>query len=103
MTAAHLSEPPTLTNKRESIPHPSETDTETVAESIPLDVVPVLAVPRTEVPWKELSELAAQLVRRIDGHTHAMSLVIETDAPPNESIRELAGLASRGLVRWALS
>jgi hypothetical protein len=99
MTAGYIDEPPTLTRKRATVPHSAQV----VAGSIPLDVVPVLVVPRTEVPWQELSDLAAQLLRRIDGQTHAMSLVTATAAAPNETMRELASLAGRGLVRWAAS
>jgi hypothetical protein len=70
---------------------------------IPLDVVPVLAVPRAEVPWQELSELGTELLKRLDGQTHALSIVMGTAAPPNEGIHELAVLADRGLVRWSNS
>jgi hypothetical protein len=65
----------------------------------PLDAVPVLAVPREEVPWRELGDLSTQLLLRVDGATCAMDLVTGTDVVPVEGARELASLASRGLLR----
>jgi hypothetical protein len=77
-------------------------DAEIVAAHVPLDVVPTLAVPFTEVPWHELGELATQLLRRVDGNAHAMSIVMGLTAAPRDGARELATLVRRGLLRWAL-
>jgi hypothetical protein len=99
MTQVNFADGSTTPRKHETVP-PS---TGGVTGLIPLDVIPVLAVDHGEVPWDELSELAMQLVNRMDGRTHAMSLVIGTSATPNACIRELAALADRGLVRWGSS
>jgi hypothetical protein len=99
MAQLNVADGSTAPRKRETVP-PS---TGGVTRLVPLDVVPVLAVADAEVPWDELSELAMQLVTRIDGRTHAMSLVTGTSASPNACIRELAALADRGLVRWSSS
>jgi len=69
---------------------------------VPLDVVPMLAVPRTDLPWTELGELATQLLLRVDGSTCTMEIVTGVAAAPNESARELADLVGRGLVRLAI-
>jgi hypothetical protein len=66
---------------------------------MPLDAVPVLAVPREEVPWRELGDLSTQLLLRVDGETCAMGLVTGTAVAPIDAARELAALASRGLLR----
>jgi hypothetical protein len=99
MSQVTVDEGPTPPRKRENGAHAPEG----VTGLIPLDVIPILVIPRADVPWKELSELATQLVTRIDGKTHAMTLVMGTSAAPNEGIRELAALADRGLVRWGSS
>jgi hypothetical protein len=99
MTQVDFADGSTTPRKYETVP-PSPGG---VTRLIPLDVIPVLAVAHSEVPWHELSELAIQLVTRIDGRTHAMSLVTGTGAPPKACIRELAALADRGLVRWGSS
>jgi hypothetical protein len=99
MPQANVDEAPTTLTKRETAPHSAEG----VTGLVPLDVIPVLAVPRADVPWQELSELATQLLTRLDGRTHALSIVMGTAAAPNEGIRELAALADRGLVRWGSS
>jgi hypothetical protein len=70
-----------------------------VAALVPLDVVPVLAVPRTEIPWDDLGKLATQLLLRLDGTSHTMAIVTGICATPNEGVRELAALVRRGLVR----
>jgi hypothetical protein len=66
---------------------------------VPLDVVPVLAVPRADVPWTDLGELATQLLLRVDGSSQTMSIVTGMSVPPNEGARELASLVRRGLLR----
>jgi hypothetical protein len=99
MSQVNVADGPTTPRKHETNPPP----TGGVTGLIPLDVIPVLAVDSEELPWDELSELAMQLVTRIDGRTHAMSLVTGTTASPNACIRELAALADRGLVRWGRS
>jgi hypothetical protein len=72
-----------------------------VASLVPLDAVPVLAVPRTEVPWDDLGALATQLLLRLDGCSCTMAIVTGGAATPKEGVRELAALVSRGLVRLA--
>jgi hypothetical protein len=73
-----------------------------VPSLVPLDAVPVLAVPRTEVPWKDLGALATQLLLRLDGCSCTMAIVTAAAAPPRDGVRELAALVSRGLVRLAI-
>jgi hypothetical protein len=68
----------------------------------PLDAVPILAVPRAELPWDELGQLAIQLLLRVDGVTRAMRIVTGTGAPPSEGARVLGTLAGRGIVRFAM-
>jgi hypothetical protein len=70
-----------------------------VPSLVPLDAVPVLAVPRTSVPWDELGVLATQLLLRLDGSSCTMAIVTAVAATPKEGVRELASLVSRGLVR----
>ncbi len=75
---------------------------EEVQALVPLDIVPVLAVARAEVPWSDLGELAQQLLRRVDGATSTMTIVTGTTATPSEGARELAALTRRGLLRLLL-
>jgi hypothetical protein len=77
----------------------SPRDSEPVPSMVPLDVVPVLAIPRADVPWKNLGELATQLLLRIDGSSQAMAIVTGMTVPPIEGARELAALVRRGLLR----
>lgn len=70
-----------------------------VPSHVPLDVIPALALPRTELPWDDLSALATQLLLRVDGVTPAMDIVTGTVGTPSEGARELASLARQGLVR----
>jgi hypothetical protein len=70
-----------------------------VPSLVPLDAVPVLAVPRTEVPWDDLGPLATQLLLRLDGCSCTMAIVTGIGVPPRDGVRGLAGLVSRGLVR----
>lgn len=72
---------------------------EGVHVSIPLDALPELAVADTDVPWRELGLLATELLLRIDGSKSTMSVVTGLSAPPNDGVRALAHLVSRGLVR----
>jgi hypothetical protein len=66
---------------------------------VPLDAVPVLAVPRNEVPWDDFGPLATQLLLRLDGRSCTMAIVTGIGVPPRDGVRALAGLVSRGLVR----
>lgn len=68
---------------------------------VPLDAVPVLAFPRSEIPWDELSELATQLLLRIDGRARAMQIVTGNTESPGACASELAALARSGIVRLA--
>jgi len=70
-----------------------------VQDSVPLDAVPSLAVPRAQLPWDELSPLATELLLRIDGATRTMVLVTGLKGTPVQGARELAVLVRRGLVR----
>jgi hypothetical protein len=91
----------------ESSDHAAEADADSEAEPesapvpslVPLDVVPVLAVSRAEVPWTDLSELATQLLLRVDGSLQTMAIVMGMSVAPNEGARELAALVRRGLLR----
>jgi hypothetical protein len=74
-------------------------DSQPVPSMVPLDVVPVLAVPRADVPWTSLGELATQLLLRVDGCSQTMSIVTGMAVPPNEGARELAALVRQGLLR----
>jgi hypothetical protein len=67
--------------------------------AVPFDVIPVLAVPRGELPWEELSELAKALVVHIDGYTRTVAILRRSSAGAIEGIHELADLVRRGLVR----
>ena len=82
-------------------PEAKGTADESVPALVPLDVVPVLTVPREDVPWQRLGELATELLLRVDGHAQTMSIVTGATAPPYESARALAALASGGLLRFA--
>jgi hypothetical protein len=62
----------------------------------------VLVVPPADVPWRELGELATQLLGRVDGEARAMAIVMGMTARPRDGARELAALVSRGLLRWVL-
>jgi hypothetical protein len=66
---------------------------------VPLDAVPVLAHQRADVPWDDLSELATQLLLRVDGRARAMEIVTGNTGNPGECASELAALARRGLLR----
>jgi hypothetical protein len=70
-----------------------------VRELVPLDAVPVLALQRSDLPWDELTELATQLLSRVDGQARAMDIVSGNDGTPGECASVLASLARRGLLR----
>lgn len=76
---------------------------ERVRPLVPLDAVPVLAVPRTDIPWAELGDLATRLLLRVDGSTCAMRIVTGIEATPHECAGVLADLARGGLVRLVLA
>jgi hypothetical protein len=78
---------------------PAEASQSPVPSLVPLDAVPVLAVPREEVPWDDLGPLATQLLVRLDGCACTMAIVTGIGVPPRDGVRALAGLVSRGLVR----
>jgi hypothetical protein len=67
--------------------------------SIPLDILPELAVADTELPWTDLSSLATELLLRVDGVRSTMSIVTGLSEPPTHGVRALARLVSRGIVR----
>jgi hypothetical protein len=82
-------------------PEAKRAPTDDVCMLVPLDTVPVLSA--VKLPWDTLGDLATNLLRRIDGATSTMRLVIETRVAASDSVRELATLACRGLVRLAPS
>ncbi|HEY5242198.1 MAG TPA: hypothetical protein VIJ22_12055 [Polyangiaceae bacterium] len=65
-----------------------------------LDAVPVLVVPRADVPWSELGDLATKLLLRVDGATTTRDIATAAGsiAAPEECAREMAALAGRGLL-----
>jgi hypothetical protein len=70
-----------------------------VRELVPLDAVPILALERSDLPWDELTELATQLLLRVDGQARAMDIVSGNAGTPGECASVLAALARRGLLR----
>ena len=63
---------------------------------VPLDAVPVLADLSSDV---DLSDLAKQLLRRVNGRAPTMEIVTGNTASPGQCASELAALARIGLVR----
>lgn len=63
---------------------------------VPLDAVPVLADRRSDAG---LSDLALQLLRRVDGRARAMEIVTGNTGTPGQCASELASLARLGFVR----
>ena len=57
-------------------------------------------MPRAEVPWAELGDLATTLLLRVDGTTStgAIATATGTIATPKECAHELASLAERGIL-----
>ena len=70
-----------------------------VRELVPLDAVPILVQRRSDAPSGDLSTLATQLLRRVDGRARAMEIVTGNTRNPRECASELAVLARRGFVR----
>lgn len=69
-----------------------------VHAQVPLDAVPILALPRGEVPWDELGAKASQVMLRIDGTTCVMVISTDTGLAPADVASELASLVTHGLV-----
>ncbi|HEX8796452.1 MAG TPA: hypothetical protein VF765_36120 [Polyangiaceae bacterium] len=69
-----------------------------VHAQVPLDAVPILALPRGEVPWDKLGEKASQVMLRVDGTTCVMVIATDTGLPPADVASELASLVTHGLV-----
>lgn len=69
-----------------------------VHAQVPLDAVPILALPRGDVPWDSLGEKASQVMLRVDGTTCVMVISTDTGLPPTEVASELASLVTHGLV-----
>lgn len=72
---------------------------EGVTACVSLETVPMLAVGRADLCWNDLSELAAELVLRIDGSSPTVAVVTGTSFTPAQGACELAALVRRGLVR----
>jgi hypothetical protein len=73
----------------------------TVVTTVPLDAIPVLALPREELPLSQLGRVTAQILDDIDGNRDAMSLATLRALLPSKCVRELASLVVRGWVRLA--
>ena len=69
-----------------------------VRAQVPLDAVPILAVPRGEIPWDSLGEKASQVMLRVDGTTCVMVISTDTGLPPTDVANELAALVTHGFV-----
>jgi hypothetical protein len=69
-----------------------------VHAQVPLDAVPILALPRGEVPWDKLGEKASQVMLRVDGTTCVMVISTDTGLAPGDVASELGTLATLGLV-----
>lgn len=69
-----------------------------VHAQVPLDAVPILALPRGEVPWDSLGDKASQVMLRVDGTTCVMVISTDTGLPPTDVASELASLVTNGLV-----
>jgi hypothetical protein len=74
-------------------------------EGSPLDTIPRLGTPRTEIPWGELGDLATKLLLRVDGtaSTGAIGTAMMTLATPKECAREFVALSKRGIVKLVAS
>jgi hypothetical protein len=68
---------------------------------VPMDTIPTLIMPRADVPWAELSDLATKLLLRVDGATSTGAIATATGsiATPKECARELAALTQRGILK----
>ena len=69
-----------------------------VHAQVPLDAVPILALPRAEVPWDSLGHRASQVMLRVDGTTCVMVISTDTGLSPADVANELASLVTHGLV-----
>ena len=69
-----------------------------VHAQVPLDAVPILALPRGEVPWDSLGQRASQIMLRVDGTTCVMVISTDTGLSPSDVASELASLVTQGLV-----
>jgi hypothetical protein len=69
-----------------------------VHTQVPLDAVPILALPRAEVPWDSLGQMASQVMLRIDGTSCVMVISTDTGLAPADVANELASLVTQGLV-----
>jgi hypothetical protein len=69
-----------------------------VHAQVPLDAVPILAVPRGEVPWDSLGQKASQVMLRVDGTSCVMVISTDTGLTPTEVASELASLVTHGFV-----
>lgn len=69
-----------------------------VHAQVPLDAVPILAVPRGDVPWDSLRPTASQVMLRVDGTTCVMVIATDTALAPADVVSELAFLVTQGLV-----
>jgi hypothetical protein len=65
---------------------------------VPLDAVPMLAVPRDEIPWDSLGQKTSQVMLRVDGTTCVMVISTDTGLPPADVASELASLVTHGFV-----
>jgi hypothetical protein len=70
---------------------------------VPLDAIPVLAVPAARIAWYVLDELSTTLLLRVDGVARTMSIVTGTKTTPSEGARALGRLAGAGIVRLVLA
>ncbi len=69
-----------------------------VHAQVPLDAVPILAMPRGDIPWDSLGEKASQVMLRVDGTTCVMVISTDTGLAPADVASELASLVTHGLV-----
>lgn len=69
-----------------------------VEAQVPLDAVPIMAVPRADVPWDTLGDKASQVMLRVDGTTCVMVISTDTGLTPADVVNELASLVTHGLV-----
>ncbi len=72
-------------------------------EGSPLDSVPRIVMPKGEIPWAELGELATKLLLRVDGaaSTGAIGAALKGLATPKECARMFVALSQRGIVELA--
>jgi hypothetical protein len=70
-------------------------------EGSPLDAVPKLLLPRAQIPWAELGDLATKLLLRVDGTASmgAIGIAMSEIATPKECAFVLATLAQRDIIK----